>query len=146
MVTPLVPVKMASTVCKPVVEKKSVPPPVVLIVPPPRTSFLNVKPLVLATVSSVLLVPVTVTFVAMAAFAPVAVLRIVPPVQLKRPVRRLLEMRPVPELKTKVPPERLYVLTCPLMAAVLPRLSRTTQGVVIVPPVWLRTPTPSTPT
>ena len=107
LVRPLVPARTRSKVCVPVVVTKTVPPPEVVTVPPPVTSRLKTKPRVASTVSSAAVVPVTARFVLMATLALGAPLRIVPPDQVAVPVVRLFEMRPVPAVNSKVPPERL---------------------------------------
>ena len=146
LVKPLVPAMTRSKVCVAAVVTKTVPPPEVVTMPPPVTSRLKTKPRVASTVSRAAVVPVTTMFVLMATLALGAELRIVPPDQAAVPVRRLFEIRPVPAVNSKVPAERLYLETTPSIAAFAPRLSRTIHGVLMEPPVWLKTPTPSMPT
>ena len=74
-----------------------------------------------------------------------AALRRVPADQFMTPVVRLLDLMPTCWVRFTWPPVRLYWLMVPL-TVVETRLSRTIQGVVRVPPDWLRMPTPSTPT
>ena len=76
---------------------------------------------------------------------PAEALRIVPPVQVMTPVATLFDLRPNCWVRLTRPPDRLNWLTVEL-TVVEPRLSRTIQGVVNVPPLWLRIPTPSMPT
>ena len=122
------------------------PPPWVVIVPPPTRFWRKVKPRVASCVSRIAPVPVTVMGVSTWMEVPVvAALRMVAPDQVMTPVATLLERRPNCCVRLSVPPVRLYWLMVEL-TVVETRLSRTTHGVVRVPPDWLRIPTPSTPT
>ena len=147
LVTPEVPVMTALTFCVVAVLKVMAPPPVVFNVPPPVRSYLKVKPRSVLTVSSVeVVLAVTVTGTLMLIEAPAAKLRIVPPPKLKAMVAVLpFVVTPTTDVRANTPPLRLYVLFV-LLYDVDVLLSMTTQGVVMVPPVWFRIPTPSSPT
>ena len=121
------------------------PPPWVVMVPPPSTSCLKVKPREASWVSRTLAVPVTASGVStMTEVASAVALRMVALLQVITPVATLLDLMPNCWVRLSVPPVRLYwLIVVPTVVEV--RLSTTIHGVVRVPPLWFKMPTPSRP-